>query len=60
MKMKHARLEQLDGNTSYDDMDTDYMEYKLEVDNYINSTTTGQAVDDAYYTWDLILSEIIT
>ena len=58
MKSKHARIEQLDGNTSYDDMDSDYMEFYLEVDNYINSTTTGQAVDDAYYAWDLIMSEI--
>ena len=58
MKSKHARIEQLDGNTSYDDVDSDYMEFYLEVDNYINSTTTGQAVDDAYYAWDLIMSEI--
>ena len=58
MKTKHARLEQLDGNTSYDEVDSEYMEYKLEVDDYITSTTTGQAVDDAYDTWDLIKSEI--
>ena len=54
----HARIEQLDGSTSFDEIDSDFIEFKLEIDNYINSTTAGQAVDDAYYAWDMIISDI--